>query len=76
MTHFAIKNFGEVDDMLHKETDTVAKFWMAETGEVHRQTRNSTYGIVRDICGELVSQEYKSGDCLKMSIDGGGGSVK
>ena len=76
MTHFAIKNFGEADDLLHEATDTLAKFWMAETGEVHRQSRNSTYGIVRDICGELVSQEYKSGDCLKMSIDGGGGSVK
>ena len=30
MTHFAIKNFGEADDMLHEETDTLAEFWMAE----------------------------------------------
>ena len=62
--------------MLHEETDTVAEFWIAETGELHRQSLNSTYGVVRDICGELVNQEYKSGDCLKMSIDGGGGFVK
>ena len=44
MSHFAIKNFGEADDMLHEETDTVAEFWMAETGKVHRQSRNSMYG--------------------------------
>ena len=51
MTHFAIKNFGEANDILHEVTDTVAEFWMAETGEVHKQSQNSTYGIVRGICG-------------------------
>ena len=73
---FVTKNFCRVDNVSHGEIDACDEFWMAETGEVPRQSQHSSYGIVRDICKELVSQEYKFGDCLKMSIDGGGGSVK
>ena len=58
MTHYAEKNFGEADDMLPDEIQTVGELWISETGEVPRQTRNSTHRIVRDISLELVSHEY------------------